>query len=137
MTTARDVMSSTPEMVGEDDTLADAARKMAELDVGSLPICSSDQRLVGVVTDRDIVVRAVAEGRDPASVTVKEVAQGEAVTIGADDSLEEARDVMARHQVRRLPVIDGDRVVGIVSQADVARASADAETGEVVQRISE
>ncbi|MFQ6171606.1 CBS domain-containing protein [Oryzobacter sp. R7] len=137
MTTARDVMTTEVEMVGEDDTLADAARRMADLDVGSLPICSADQRLVGVVTDRDIVVRAVAEGRDPSSVAVKEVAQGEAVTIGADDSLEEARAVMADHQVRRLPVIDGDRVVGIISQADVARASADADTGEVVQRISE
>lgn len=137
MTTARDVMTAQAEMLKEDDTLADAARRMAELDVGSLPICSSEQRLVGVVTDRDIVVRAVAEGRDPSSVRVKELAQGEAVTIGADDSLDEARRVMAEHQVRRLPVIDGDRVVGIVSQADVARASDDADTGEVVQRISE
>lgn len=137
MTTARDVMTPDVEMVKESDTLADAARRMAELDVGSLPVCSDDERLVGVVTDRDIVIRAVAEGRDPASVTVKELAQGEAVTIGADDSLEEARRVMAEHQVRRLPVIDGDRVVGIVSQADVARESDDAETGEVVQRISE
>lgn len=137
MPTARDVMTPTVEMVSENATLTDAARKMADLDVGSLPICSEDQRLIGIVTDRDIVLRAVAEGRDPATVHVGEIAQGEAVTIGADDSLDEARRVMAEHQVRRLPVIDGDSVVGIVSQADVARSSDDAATGEVVQRISE
>ena len=137
MTTARDVMTPEVEHLDEQDTLSTAAERMKALDVGALPVCSDEQRLVGMVTDRDIVVRAVAEGRDPSTVTAGEIAQGEAVTIGADDNLEEARDVMARHQVRRLPVIDGDRLVGIISQADVAQESPDAETGEVVQRISE
>lgn len=137
MTTARDVMTAEVEFLKEDDTLDLAARRMAELDVGSLPVCSSDDRLIGVVTDRDIVVQAVARGKDPASCRAGDLTEGEAVTIGADDSLDEARRVMAEHQVRRLPVIDGDRLVGIVSQADVARESSDDETGEVVQRISE
>ena len=137
MTTARDVMTAEVEFLKEDDTLDLAARRMAELDVGSLPVCSSDDRLIGVVTDRDIVVQAVARGKDPASCRAGDLTEGEAVTIGADDSLDEARRVMAEHQVRRLPVIDGDRLVGIVSQADVAREGSDDETGEVVQRISE
>lgn len=137
MTTARDVMTAEVEFLKEDDTLDLAARRMAENDIGSLPVCSTDDRLVGVVTDRDIVVQAVAQGKDPASCRAGDLARGEAVTIGADDSLEEARRVMAEHQVRRLPVIDGHRLVGMVSQADVARDSSDHETGEVVQRISE
>ena len=137
MTTARDVMTADVDHLTEDDTLTVAAERMAAGDVGALPVCSSDQRLIGVVTDRDIVVKALAQGRDPSTVRAGELVQGEAVTIGADDSLDEARRVMAEHQVRRLPVIDGDRLVGIVSQADVARESDDSETGEVVQRISE
>lgn len=136
-TTAREIMTSDVAHLSEEDSVVVAAQRMAELGVGSLPICTTQEHLVGMVTDRDIVVEVIAKGQDPSQVRVAEMAQGEAVTIGADDSLDEARRVMAEHQVRRLPVIDGDRLVGIISQKDVAEESRDAEAGEMVERISE
>jgi len=114
-------MTPDVECVTEPETLVDSARKMARLGVGSLPICGDGDQLKGMLTDRDVVVKAIAEGRDPATTTAGELAQGKPVTIGADDSVEEALRTMARHQVRRLPVIDGHRLVGMLSQADVAR----------------
>ncbi len=136
MTTARDVMTTDTEVLDADDTARSAAERMAGLDIGALPICGPDRKLVGVVTDRDIVTQVVARGEDPASVRVGSLAQGEAVTIGADDSLDEARRTMAEHQVKRLPVIDGDRLVGIVSLADVAGTGEDAQTGDTVEGIT-
>ena len=136
MTTAREAMTAGAECVGESETVADAARKMAELGVGSLPICGEDNRLKGMLSDRDIVIKVVAEGQDPSSVTAGELAEGKPVTIGADDSLEEALRTMAEHQVRRLPVIDGHDLVGMLSQADLARALPDDAAGELVQAIS-
>jgi CBS domain-containing protein len=134
--TARDIMTPDARCVGEDETLVDAARLMAELDVGALPVCGGDDRLKGMVTDRDIVLRCIAKGGDPASTTAGELAQGKPVTIGADDDVEVALRTMAEHQVRRLPVIDGHRLVGMVSQADVARAMPEAKVGDVVAAIS-
>jgi CBS domain-containing protein len=122
--------------IGENETLADAARKMRELNVGSLPICGEDNRLKGMVTDRDIVVRCIAEGGDPTTVRAGELGQGKPVTIGADDPIEEALKTMKEHQVRRLPVIDGHDLVGIISQADVARNVDPSRVGEVVEAIS-
>jgi CBS domain-containing protein len=136
MTTARDLMTPGAECVGEHETLVDAASKMRDLDVGSLPICGEDNRLKGVVTDRDIVTRVVADGRNPREVTAGELGAGRPVTIGADDSAEEALRTMAEHQVRRLPVIDGHELVGIVSQADVARELPDGTVGEVLRALS-
>jgi CBS domain-containing protein len=136
VTTARDIMTNSPTTISAIDTVADAARRMAELDVGALPICSTDQRLEGMITDRDIAIRVIAEGRDPATTTVGELAQGEAVTIGADDPIDEALQTMTDHQVRRLPVIDGHRLVGIIAQADVARALPDAPVGALVEALS-
>jgi CBS domain-containing protein len=136
MTTAREIMTPDPTCVGERQTLADAARMMRDLGVGALPVCGDDDRLKGMVTDRDIVVRAVAEGQDPQQVTAGELAGGKPVTIGADDSVEEALRTMAGHQVRRLPVIDGHDLVGIVSLADVARALPEEKVGEVLEAIS-
>lgn len=136
-TTARDVMTEGAECVSENDTAATAAQRMASLDVGALPICGDDDRLVGMVTDRDIVVKVVAAGQDPQQVTVSSLAEGEVVTIGADDPLEEARRTMEDHQVRRLPVIDGHRLVGMVSQGDLAKALPDEQTGRLVETISE
>lgn len=121
MTSARDIMTPDAECVAEGESLVDAARKMARLGVGALPICGDDERLKGMLTDRDIVVKALAEGRDPAGTTAGEFAQGKPVTIGADDSVEEILRAMSEHKVRRLPVIDGHKLVGMVSQADVAR----------------
>jgi CBS domain-containing protein len=136
MTTARDIMTQSPECAAEDESLVDAARKMRDLDVGSLPICGSDNRLKGMVTDRDIAVKVVANGRDPGSVKVGELAEGKPVTIGADDSVEEALRTMTSHGVRRLPVIDGHDLVGVVSQADIARNLPEDKVGDLVEAIS-
>jgi CBS domain-containing protein len=124
--TAREIMSGGVDCIGENETVAEAARKMAQLGVGALPICGEDERLKGMLTDRDIVVKVIAEGKDPNSCTAGELAQGKPVTIGADDSLEELVRTMAQHEVKRVPVIDGHRLVGVVSESDVA-ASAPAE----------
>ena len=105
MTTAREIMSGGAECAQTTDSLVDAAKKMRDLDVGALPICGEDKRLAGMVTDRDIVVKVVAEGRDPGSTKVSDLAEGKPVTIGADDSLEETLRTMREHGVRRLPVI--------------------------------
>ena len=122
--------------VGENETLLDAARKLAELDVGSLPICGEDDRLKGMLTDRDIVVKALAQGKEPGSTKAGELGQGEAVTIGADDSIDEALRTMIDHKVRRLPVIDGKQLVGIISQADVATNVDEERVGDLVEAIS-
>ena len=135
--TAREIMTGGVECVQEDETVLDAARKMSQLGVGALPICGSDDRLKGMLTDRDIVVKVLAEGKDPASTKAGELGQGKPVTIGADDSAEEALRTMAAHEVRRLPVIDGHDLVGIVSQADVARSLPPERVGEVLREISE
>ncbi|AYG84856.1 Hypoxic response protein 1 [Streptomyces hundungensis] len=129
-------MTSGAECIGERDSVLDAARKLAELDVGALPICGIDERLKGMLTDRDIVVKVLAKGKDPAKTQAGELAQGEAVTIGADDDAEEILRTMATHKVRRLPVIDGHQLVGIVAQADVARALPDIKVGDLLEALS-
>jgi CBS domain-containing protein len=135
---ARDIMSSDVQCIGENDSALDAAKRLAELNVGAMPICGEDNRLKGMVTDRDIVVKVLAEGRDPAQVKAGELGQGdsETVTIGADDSVDEALRTMIDHKVRRLPVIDGHDLVGIVSQADVATNLDEAKVGDLVEAIS-
>lgn len=136
MTTAREIMTPGVECVGVGETLVDAARRMRDLDVGALPICGDNDRLAGMLTDRDIVMRVVAEGRDPGSVTVGDLADGDVVTIGADDSVEDALATMSKHGVRRLPVIDGHDLVGMVSQADIARNLPEERVGDLVEAIS-
>ena len=135
---ARDVMSTDCTCVGENETLLDAAKRLAELDVGSLPICGEDDRLKGMLTDRDIVVKALAQGKDPGSTRAGELGQGdsETVTVGADDSIDEALRTMIDHKVRRLPVIDGKRMVGIISQADLATNVDEERVGDLVEAIS-
>ena len=132
----REAMTGGVECVGEGETLVDAARKMADLDVGSLPICGEDNRLKGMVTDRDIVVKVLARGRDANTVKAGELGDGKPVTIGADDSLEEALRTMSEHQVRRLPVIDGHDLVGMLSQADIVKALPDEAAGDLIQALS-
>ena len=134
--TAREVMTPDCECVGEKETVLDAAKKLKELNVGSMPICGEDDRLKGMLTDRDIVVKVLAEGRDPGSTTAGELGEGKPVTIGADDSIEEALRTMAEHKVRRLPVIDGHDLVGIVAQADIARNVDEDQVGDLVESIS-
>jgi CBS domain-containing protein len=137
MTKARDVMTADARCVQQGQTLVDAARLMRELDVGALPICGDDNRLKGMVTDRDIVIRCIADGGDPAQTDVMSLAQGKPVTVGADDDIEVALRTMAEHQVRRLPVIDGHDLVGLISQADIARNLPDRKIGDLVEAISD
>ncbi len=136
MKTVREIMTTGVECANVGETLVEAARKMRDLDVGALPICGEDERLKGMLTDRDITVRVVAEGRDPGSVKVEELAAGKPVTIGADDTVEDALRTMSNHSVRRLPVIDGHDLVGMVSQADIARNLPDDKIGDLVEAIS-
>src|SRR5919107_1121058 len=133
--TAREVMSGGAECIGENDTLLDAARRLAELDVGAMPICVEDNRLKGMLTDRDIVVKVLAQGKDPSSTKAGELAQGKPVTIGADDSLEELVRTMAKHEVKRLPVIDGQTLVGVVSEADLAEHASPEQLVAVVRGV--
>jgi CBS domain-containing protein len=137
MSTAREIMTADATCVGAQETVQDAAQKLAELGVGALPICGEDNRLKGMITDRDIVVKVIATGKDPSAVRVGDLTQGEAVTIGADDDAAVLLRTMAQYKVRRLPVIDGHDLVGIVALADVARALDDPETGLVLDAISE
>jgi len=137
MTLARDLMTPDPTCVKEHQTLVDAARMMRDLDVGALPICGDDDRLKGMLTDRDIVVKCVADGGDPGSVTAGSLAEGKPLTIGADVDVREALEVMQEYQVRRLPVIDGHDLVGIIAHADIARDLSATETAETVAEISE
>jgi CBS domain-containing protein len=135
---ARDVMSDDCTCIGENESVLDAAKRLKDLDVGSLPICGEDDRLKGMLTDRDIVVKVLAEGKDPSATKAGELGQGDGqtVTIGADDSIDEALRTMIDHKVRRLPVIDDRRLVGIVSQADIATNIDEERVGELVEAIS-
>jgi CBS domain-containing protein len=122
-------MTSNPCTIDADKSVAYAAKMMREEDVGLAPIVEDD-RLVGMLTDRDITIRVVADGRDPEQVRVKEVASSQLVTVNPQQDLDEALRIMAKHQVRRLPVVEeGGRLVGVVAQADIAREGDDAATG--------
>jgi CBS domain-containing protein len=134
-TSIKEVMTRDVRACEPNATVADAAKVMAQEDVGPVPIVE-DGRLIGIVTDRDIVVRVVAEGRDPNATTVSEIASTKLVTVSPDDELDEALKLLAERQIRRLPVVEGDRLVGIVAQADIARLGKDKTTGEVVEEIS-
>ncbi|MGX1881601.1 CBS domain-containing protein [Streptomyces sp. NPDC055287] len=136
MTTARQIMSKGTECVGDQETLADAARTMTRLGVGALPVCGTDDKLMGMLTYRDIVVRAIGAGKDPNVTKAAELAQGEPVFVQADDSVEQVLRTMTRHQVRRLPVLDGHRLVGMVAQADVAKALPSPQVGELLEALS-
>lgn len=136
MKTAKDLMTSPAECLAPDETLVTAARMLSKYDVGSMPILDGDT-LVGVVTDRDIVVEAIAKGLDPKDTPVSAIASTNVVTIEASAPVEEVAALMAEHQVRRLPVVDGGKVVGVVAQADVARELDEGTTGEVVEEISQ
>ena len=131
-----DVMTARPRAVTPQTPLTEVAELMEAEDVGSIPVVEDD-RLVGIVTDRDIVVRAVAKGKDLKGMPASAVSSRELVTVHPDDDLSDALELMARHQVRRLAVTgENERLVGVVSQADVAREAKEKDTGEVVQSIS-
>jgi CBS domain-containing protein len=133
----REVMTSNPCSIDADKSVAYAATMMKEEDVGFAPIVEGD-RLVGTVTDRDIAVKVVAEGRDPESTKVREIASTDLVAVDPQQDLDEALRLMARNKVRRLPVVEEDgKLVGVVAQADVAQEASAEETGRVVEEISE
>jgi CBS domain-containing protein len=130
-------MTANPCSIDADKSVAYAAKMLRDENVGLAPIVEGE-KLIGTVTDRDIAVRVVAEGKDPEQTTVREVATTNIVTIDPQQDLDEALQLMAKHQVRRLPVVEEDgRLVGVVAQADVARIGDDARTGKVVQEISD
>src|SRR5437899_206416 len=133
----RDVMTSNPCTIDAEKSVAYAAKMMLEEDVGLAPIVEGD-RLIGMLTDRDIATRLTAEGRDPDQVKVRDVASKQLITIDPGQDLDEALRKMAEHQVRRLPVVAEDgRLVGVVAQADISRESDDRQTGQLVEEISE
>jgi CBS domain-containing protein len=132
---ARDIMHPRVECVQEDDTVATAAQKMRDLGVGSLPICGTDDKLHGILTDRDIAVKCIAEGRDPAQVRVGELAQGTLFWVDATADLREVLHQMEDHQVKRLPVIENHRLVGIISEADLARNLDEHRLAEFVEKV--
>ncbi len=131
----REVMTSSPKTVDAGSSAAEAAQLMKQANAGMIPVVDGG-RLLGTVTDRDIAIRVVAEGRDPQSTRVEEIASTGPVTVTPDQDLDEALRLMARHQVRRLPVVEEDRLVGVVAQADVAREGDEKRVGETVEEIS-
>jgi CBS domain-containing protein len=132
----RDAMTENPRSIAASASVVEAARLMREAHVGSLPI-TDDETLVGMITDRDITTRVVAEATDPNTTSVEDVYSRDLISVEPDQDLEDALQLMARHQVRRLPVVENNRLVGIVAQADIAFAESEKKTGQLVEAISE
>jgi CBS domain-containing protein len=131
----KDAMTAEVKTAAPSQSLTDVARLMKQEDVGSVPVVDGE-RLVGVVTDRDIVVRGIADGSDPHAIKAGDIASRDIVTVRPDDDLDEALRLMAQHQVRRLPVVDDGHLVGVVAQADVAQEAKEKDVGHVVEEIS-
>ena len=132
----REAMTEDPRSIGASASVVEAARLMREQHIGSLPV-TEDERLVGMITDRDITTRVVAESAVPETTSVGDVYSRDLISVEPDRDLEEALRLMARHQVRRLPVVENGRLVGIVAQADIALREKETKTGELVEAISE
>lgn len=137
MTRVAETMTDNCQCVGEHDSVREAARRMAELNAGAMPICGDDDRLKGMITDRDIAVKVVAEGRDPESTEVAALAEGTPIWVDADADVDQAMQLMAEHHIRRLPVIEDRKLVGIISQADIARQTSAQESGSMLGSISD
>lgn len=133
----REAMTVNPRTVSLNDSVVEAAHIMEQEDVGSVPVVDTDNVLVGMITDRDITLRVVAAGKDPLSTAAGEVATRQVSPAYPDESLDEALEQMAHRQVRRLPVIEDDRVVGILAQADVVHEMKDKKIGQLIEEISE
>jgi CBS domain-containing protein len=131
----RDAMTEDPRSIGTSASVVEAARLMREAHIGSLPITDGEQ-LVGMITDRDITTRVVAEAADLETTSVRDVCSRDIISVEADKDHEEAVELMARHQVRRLPVVENGRLIGIVAQADIALTGNERKTGELVEAIS-
>jgi CBS domain-containing protein len=135
MTDAREIMHAGATCVGEHETLQSAARTMREQDVGALPVCGDDDRLQGIVTDRDIVLNCVATGRNAAEMTAGELARGKPYTVDANADVDMVLRVMEEHRIRRLPVIDNQRLVGMISEADLGRHLPQQRVGHFVEAV--
>jgi CBS domain-containing protein len=135
MKTARDLMTSPAECMAPDETLVDAARMFSKYDIGSMPVVDGDT-LVGMITDRDIIIEGVAKNLDLAGTPVSKIMSTSVVTVEVTDDAQAVATVLADKQIRRVPVVDGHRVVGVVSQADIALELDNATAGEVVEDIS-
>jgi CBS domain-containing protein len=135
-TKVREVMTDRPRCVSPETPVTQAAELMETEDIGAIPVLEGEQ-LAGMITDRDIVIRAIAKGKDPRGMPVREIATREVVTVGPDDDLSEALKLMASYQVRRLPVVDQDnRLIGVLAQADIALEAKEKSVGEMVEDIS-
>jgi CBS domain-containing protein len=135
MTTARDIMHAGAECIGDRQNLQHAARQMRDLDVGALPICGDDDRLLGIVTDRDIVIKCIANGVDPGTVNASQMAQGKPVSVDSTADVNDVLHLMEDNQIRRLPVIDKNKVVGMISEADLARHLPEQAVGHFVEAV--
>lgn len=135
MTTARDIMHMGANCISEDQSLMEAAQMMRDMGVGALPICGNDNKLHGIITDRDIVIKAVAEGKDLSTCTAGELAQGRVTWVDADSDLETIVDMMGREQVKRMPVIHDHQLVGMISESDLAQHLDDKHLGKFVERV--
>ena len=135
-TRAADIMSKEITVIREDQTMREAAERLAQDDIGVLPITDENKQIRGMLTDRDIVVHVIARGKDPSNTRASELEKGEIITLRPDDSIEHACELMAQYQVRRLPVVEDGRIVGIVSQADVAKNVTPEKAGRMLTQIS-
>ncbi|MBF8185220.1 CBS domain-containing protein [Nonomuraea sp. K274] len=136
MTTARDVMHRGCECLRINDSLAEAARRMAELNVGSLPVCDENGQLKGIITDRDIVVKCTAKDKNPAEVKAGDLIEAPVRSIDANADIDEVLHQMAEHKIRRMPVLENKELVGIISQADLAAKLPQDKVGELMEAIS-
>lgn len=137
MTTAREMMHEGCQCIGEHDSLEGAARMMRDLGVGALPICGDDNRLHGIITDRDIVIKCLADGSDPRTTTAGDLARGKPVTVSDDSDLRSVLQAMTEHQIKRMPVIDHDshQLIGMISEADLARHLSEDDLAEFVEKV--
>jgi CBS domain-containing protein len=135
MATARDLMSEGAQCIREEQTLAEAAKMMRDLDVGSLPICGPDDKLHGMITDRDIVVKCVAEGGDCTETTASQLAQGMVHWVSADASVDDTLAMMSEHQVKRLPVVEDHRLIGMISETDLTKHLDESRLAETVSGV--
>ncbi|WFB06091.1 CBS domain-containing protein [Streptomyces sp. LX-29] len=135
MTLAKDIMHSGAAWIPRDTTLTDAAQKMRDLDVGALPVADENERLCGIVTDRDIVVKCVADARSPSELTAGDLCEGTPRWIDANADVEEVLNEMESHRIKRLPVIENKRLVGIITEADLAQNLSEEQIAEFVEKV--